>query len=79
MTCYYDAERYSSADLTLIEIDFFNEGSEWVCTSVDGEDEFSVYCYDYDERQELADACGVATDEVKLLRFAGYSRVPVWE
>jgi hypothetical protein len=63
--------------LERLEAEYFNTGSEWLCTTDDNETPLSVYCYAYDSdglRAEIADAMGCDPGDVTLYHFDGWAR-----
>lgn len=82
---FYPKDKYSRKDLEILEIEYFNMGEEWTIYDGDPDDPetdcFSVYVYSWDEdeqRRELASAAGCSPEEIKMQRFAGWSKNPIY-
>lgn len=74
---YYPAADYTAEDLKLLEIEYFNMGSEWIIETEEEPEGFSMYCYgDSPEaiRAEIAALEGVKPEEVKIFEFDGWTR-----
>lgn len=74
---YFPIDDYSPEAIRELEIEYFNLGTEWVITSADDPDGFSVYCYgtSHDEiKKEIADAAGVNPENITMYEFTGWSR-----
>jgi hypothetical protein len=74
-TVYYPVEEYSPETLDILEIEYFNMGTEWA-VDVDGCD---VYVYAYSDtpekiRAELAAAVGAKAEKIQLHTFTGWKR-----
>lgn len=72
--CLYDTETYTDDDIKLLEIAYFNTGTEWVI-----DDDCGVYCYeagDENIRKELAEYVGCSPEEIEMHVFDGYEMVP---
>lgn len=83
--CIYPAA-YGDTFREAFEAEYFNTGSEWIIHDGDDAPEepedvngYSVYCYSYDPRAEIAEYTGVQPDEVQLYEFSGYTRRATWE
>lgn len=83
--CIYPAA-YGHTFRESFEIEYFNMGTEWIIHDGDDVPEepdeiegYSIYCYSYDPRVEIAAERGVQPEEVQLYTFAGYARRALWE
>lgn len=83
--CIYPAA-YGYNFREAFETEYFNTGSEWIIHDGDDAPEepedingYSIYCYSYDPRAEIAADHGVQPEEVRLYTFAGYTRRASWE
>lgn len=87
---FYPAITFTEKNIEQFETLYFNEGSEWIASddldeepnSVEEIDGMSVYCCAWDAdgiKEEIADACGVSANEVKLYAFSRWARMPVYE
>ncbi len=63
------------------EIEYFNTGTEWIIHDGDDAPEepeeiggYSIYCYSYDPRVEIAAEHGASPDDVILYEFNGWAR-----
>lgn len=79
-TVYYPVEEYTREALNVLEIEYFNLGTEWA-VNVDGCD---VYVYAYSDtpekiREEIAAAVGAKMEEIQLHTFTGWKRTPEYE
>lgn len=77
----YRADFWSADSIRALEIEYFNLGTEWLCTGdPDNGDEVSVYCYGCwlaDIADEIRAAFGCsAADRVNLDSFDGYTQTP---
>lgn len=67
--------------LNYISMDYFNTGTEYIITDPDG-DETALYCYSYNAegiRKEIADAFGIAPEDVDIYDFDGYTKTPKYK
>jgi len=67
-TVVYDTTKIDKKDLEILEIEFFNTGTDFQ-VEIDGEYELNVYCYSWDEedmKKEIADAVGCNPEDVIL-------------
>lgn len=81
---YFDTTQWSQEAINELEIEYFNEGEEWIVYSGEADPEspedierFSVYTHgwrDDDARREIAEAAGVSPEDVILYRFSGWTR-----
>ena len=67
------------------EAEYFNTGTEWIIHDDDTEPEepddidgYSLYCYTYNPRAEIAEWAGVDPENVILYEFDGYTRRATW-
>ena len=67
------------------ETEYFNTGTEWIIhdggeapEDPDNIDGYSMYCYTYDPRVEIAEYTGTAPENVTLYEFSGYTRRASW-
>lgn len=67
------------------ETEYFNTGTEWIIHDDDSTPEdpdeidgYSVYCYSYDPRAEIAAEYNTAPENVTLYEFDGYIRRASW-
>ena len=79
-TIYYPVEEYTREALDVLEIEYFNLGTEWLA-NVDG---CKVYVYAYSDtpekiRPEIAAAVGVEAENIILQAFSGWKRIPKYE
>jgi hypothetical protein len=79
-TVFYPVEDYSREALDILEIEYFNLGTEWA-VNVDGCD---VYVYAYSDtpekiRAEIAAAVGAQVEDIQLHVFAGWERTPEYK
>lgn len=76
-------------DIDKLEADYFNLGTEWICTYFDDEIDdisdlpcdydFMVYCYGYNEKiiiEEIAEYEGIEPEDVILYKYDGYIQIP---
>ena len=75
---YFPTAKYSADDLRILEIEYFNLGTEWEIIYTEAPDDaYCAYCYtDTDDRirAEIASIAGSAPDDVTLQKFTGWSR-----
>jgi hypothetical protein len=83
--CIYPAA-YGYTYRHALETEYFNTGTEWIIHDEEEAPEepedingYSIYCYSYDPRAEIAANHGVQPEEVQLYTFAGYTRRASWE
>ena len=80
---YWSHTDHPHFDWIDFEIQYFNEGSQWVVKE-DDEDEYyyTVYCThwkEFDIREEIAMQLGIEPADVKLFKFDGYKRTPKYK
>lgn len=76
---YFPLADYNRNDIDILEIEYFNLGSEWNITTEEDPDGYYKYCYKYGAdaiRAEIASAEGTTPENVVLLEFDGWSRAP---
>lgn len=74
---FYNTKTYTMEQIKLLEMDYFNLGTEWEIK--DGDDTWSIYCYkhgDEELKEEIADAISRDVSEIKFFKFNGYVRTP---
>lgn len=82
---YYNADLISDEDISKVQKDYFNLGTEWevfLPTAKEDKHLFNIYCYGdsiEEIRAEICSEIGCDDDEVKLLRFKDYEKKPVFE
>lgn len=85
--CYYDSLQYDTTDIDLLEIAYFNLGTEWIVhdddcdCDVEGPEDISGYsCYVYgcDYRKELAEIIGCDPTDLVIFKYAGEVRKAVY-
>lgn len=82
---YYMKSAFDYDSIKKLESAYFNLGTEWeIYEIIDDEENITnnIYCYGWsmeEIRQEIADELGCKPDEVKLLRFDGFERVPKYK
>jgi hypothetical protein len=76
---------YGNTFRDAFETEYFNTGTEWIIHDEDTEPEepddvngYSIYCYTYDPRTEIAAEFGADPESVILYEFDGYSRRANW-
>ncbi len=74
-TVYYPTEEYSEKDIGIFEVGYFNTGTEWeihddgyIPESVEDINGYSIYCYSYDPRKEIAEEFGVSPNDVIMYK-----------
>lgn len=73
--CYFPVDEYDRKRLDILEMEYFNTGSEWTVHDGDPDgdennDCFSCYCYSWDDdgiREELAAAAGCSPEDLFLI------------
>lgn len=84
---WYDTEQWTPEQLTTLETEYFNLGTEWIIHDEEGEPEspeeisgYSVYCtkgYNDDTfKAEIAEVVGGKAEDVILYTFAGFIHIP---
>jgi hypothetical protein len=71
---YFPVADYTPELLRMLEVEYFNLGSEWIIN-----DDWSMYCYSWNNdgiRKEIADAAGTTPENVILQAFTGWKRTP---
>lgn len=87
---FYPAAAFTEKNIEQFETLYFNEGTEWIVSddmdeepnSIEEIYSMNVYCCAWDAdgiKEEIADACGVSANEVKLYAFSRWARMPVYE
>lgn len=78
--------RYGDSFRETFETEYFNTGSEWIIHDGDDAPEepddingYSLYCYSYDPRAEIAKEHGVNPDDVILYEFGGYTHHAIYK
>jgi hypothetical protein len=74
---YYPVAEYTRESLNVLEIEYFDTGSEWA-VNVDGCDVY-IYTYEWNSekiKEELAAAVGVKPENMILYSFSGWKRTP---
>lgn len=84
--CYYDSFQYGTTDIDLLEIAYFNLGTEWIVHDEDSTPQhpddirgYSCYVYGSDYRKELAEIVGCDPDDLVIYKYAGEVRKAVYE
>lgn len=77
---------YGDAFRDAFETEYFNTGTEWIIHDGDDAPEdpdeidgYSMYCYSYDPRAEIAIETGTDPADVILYEFNGYTRRAEWK
>lgn len=86
---YYDTTLWSREALNNLEIEYFNEGAEWIVHDEEEPPEcpedvqgYSVYTHAWNDdgiRREIADAAGGDPKDVILYTFTGWTRSACYE
>lgn len=83
--CYYDSFQYGTTDIDLLEIAYFNLGTEWIVHDNDSIPQhpddvcgYSCYVYGYDYRKELAEIIGCDPADLVIYKYAGEVRKAVY-
>lgn len=86
---YYDTTLWSQKALDALEIEYFNEGAEWIVHDEEqppkGPDDvqgYGVYTHAWDDdgiRREIAAAAGGDPQDVVLYKFAGWTHSACYE
>ncbi len=72
---YYNTKEYSKNDIELFTIEYFNMGEEWIIHPDDDEEETtSIYTHN-EPRAEIAEAFGVALEDIELYLFDGFTKI----
>lgn len=74
---YYPVSDYTREALDMLEIEYFNMGSEWVIKTADDPDGYSLYCYTTGAdciREEIANATGEKPEDITLHIFDGWTK-----
>lgn len=84
-TVYYAVSAWNDEALDNFEMEYFNEGTEWIIHDELNEPKapedisgYSVYCHAWNTdgiRREIAECEGVSPEDVVLYEYAGYSKV----
>ena len=75
--CYYMADIWTRVQLSAVEMEYFNMGSEWHIKDEAGEDLGNTYTHSWDDeenRAEIAAVFGVEPEDVTLYLFDGWTR-----
>lgn len=83
---YYPVKEWSKAALDVFEIEYFNEGTEWIVhkgtnmpKSPEDIEGYSIYCTSWNDegiKKEIAESEGESPESVVLYVFDGYTRTP---
>lgn len=75
---YFPVDEYSLEDISVLEIEYFNLGTEWEIIPENApDDSYFLYCYKDtpDEiRLEISNIESISPDEIRMLEFTGWSR-----
>ncbi len=83
-TIYYPAKDYDDDFIRMLEIEYFNLGTEWMVNEgtdlvETSEDVVGYLMYVYnDPRKEIAEAEGCSPEDVVLFKFDGYEQIPLY-
>ena len=73
-------------DPRIIEIEYFNTGTEWIIhddeTTPEGPEDisgYSIYCYSYDPVSEIAEYIGEKIENIIAYEFNGYSHIAMYK
>ena len=75
--CYYMADVWTRVQLNVVEMEYFNTGTEWIIKDEDGEEWGNTYTHfwtDEENRAEIASVLGVNPEDVTLYLFDGWTR-----
>lgn len=83
---YYRVDEWTSKDLEIFEIEYFNTGTEWIihdATEPPAKPEdisgYTMYCTSWNNegiRDEIAKENGVSSEDVIMYVFDGYAHIP---
>lgn len=83
---YYPVKEWSKMALDVFEIEYFNEGTEWIVhegtntpKSPEDIEGYSIYCTSWNDegiKKEIAESEGESPENVVLYVFDGYIRTP---
>ena len=74
---FYDAQFWSAEDLERLEIEFFNQGTEYILQ----DDGCAYYCHginDEDNKEELTGELGCKPEQITLFNISGYRTTPIY-
>lgn len=78
---YYPVADYTPEAIQALEIEYFNLGTEWIITSAEDPEGYSLYCYsmEADEiRKEIANNTGEKPENVILQMFTGWTKTAAY-
>ena len=85
----FPVEEYDRAALDILEVDYFNTGTEWIVHDESNDPEtpedisgYNVYCYGWNAdqiREEIASAAGCDPEAVILYEYAGSISIPKYK
>ena len=78
---WYNTTFWPDSAVAALETEYFNTGTEYTLEP-DTEGFYSIYCHgwtDEQHRAEIAENIGCSPDEIRLLKFTGYTQIPKYE